>query len=55
MPHLVVFQGDRAFNLSEALAVLDASDCALLELHDVLSESACLVTENVLNLSQLFS
>ena len=51
MPYLVIFKSDGAFNLSEALAVLDATDCAFLELHHILSESACFVTENILNLS----
>ena len=51
MPYLVIFKCDGAFNLSEALAVLDATDCAFLELHHIVSESACFVTENILNLS----
>jgi len=46
--------GDGTLNLSEALAILDATNGALLELHYVLRQRACLITENVLDLPQLF-
>ena len=52
--YLVILESDGALDLSEALAVLDATDSALLELHNVLRESARLVAKYVLHLTKLF-
>ena len=51
--YLVVLARNRTLDLSEALAVFDAANGALLELHYVLRQSACLVAEHVFNLPQL--
>ena len=52
--YLVILESDGTLDLSEALAVLDATDGAFLELHNVLRESARLVAKYVLYLSKLF-
>jgi hypothetical protein len=54
-PHLVLFESYCSLYLCETLAVLDTSNRAFFELHDVLCESACLIAEHVLNLPQLLS